>query len=195
MTTSTFAPLSSGPMDVGEFDAFLRGRPREEWWQLIDGIAVMMNPPTLAHQRIASNFRDLLNDALRERRLDMYAYADIGVRIPNVGDFQPQPDVAVVPGRAGYESHAKRFHLVAEVVSPSNTRRAIDRKLRRYREAPDNLYALVIEQRRVEVRVFARRLEWGPVRLADRDAVLELPEFGYCYPVSELYRGTPLDLR
>lgn len=185
-------PLSDS-MDVDEFTAFLELRPGEEWWQLIDGAAVMMNPPTLVHQRIALNFSDLLNDALRNNDLAMYAYVDIGVRNPGVRDFQPGPDVAVVPGLAGYETHAERFHLVAEVISRSNTRKAIDLKLGCYREAPDNLYALVIDQRRIAVKVFARRLEWRPSTLTDAHAELELPEFGFRCSVSALYSGTPLD--
>src|SRR5262245_50018750 len=137
----------SGTMDVDEFMAFLETRPREEWWQLIEGVAVMMNPPTLAHQRIAHNLRDLLNDSMRARGLDLYALMDIGVRIPGLTNFQPVPDVVVMRGVAGYEYYAENFRLVAEVLSPTNTPREVGLKLRRYQEAADNLYALVIEQR------------------------------------------------
>jgi len=44
-----------------------------------------------------------------------------------------------MPGVAGREFHSERFQLVAEVLSPTNTRPEIDLKLRRYREAPENL--------------------------------------------------------
>ena len=46
-------PAYSGTMDVDEFMAFLETRPDEEHWELIEGVAVMMAPPTYAHQRIA----------------------------------------------------------------------------------------------------------------------------------------------
>ena len=49
---------------VQAFRAFVETRPEEERWELIDGVAVMMNPPTLAHQRIAGNLERLLNSAL-----------------------------------------------------------------------------------------------------------------------------------
>src|SRR5439155_9678900 len=115
----------------------------------------------------ALNFCNLLNDALRARGLDLYAYHDIGVRLPGVANFQPVPDVVVMRGVAGYEAYAERFQLVAEVLSPSNTRKEIGLKLRRYREAPDNLYAVMIGSREVLVEVHARSRDWQPVVLTD----------------------------
>lgn len=37
-------------LSVELFRGFLESRPDEERWELIDGVAVMMAPPTLAHQ-------------------------------------------------------------------------------------------------------------------------------------------------
>jgi hypothetical protein len=43
------APASlSGTMDVDEFMAFMETRPKEEHWDLIEGVAVMMNVAALA---------------------------------------------------------------------------------------------------------------------------------------------------
>jgi Uma2 family endonuclease len=55
MTVNAPARPRSGTMDIDEFMAFLETRPKEERWHLIEGIAVMMAPPSVAHQRIASN--------------------------------------------------------------------------------------------------------------------------------------------
>src|SRR5437868_9631917 len=150
-------PLS-GTMDVDEFMAFLETRPDGERWDLIEGVAVMMAPPSYAHQRIAYNLCSLLNSAFTTQRLDLFAYFDAGVRNPGVRNFQPQPDVVVKPGIAGYDLYAEDFQLVAEVLSPTNTRTEIDLKLRRYREAPANLYAVVIEPRELLVEIYAKRL-------------------------------------
>jgi Uma2 family endonuclease len=184
-------PLS-GNMDVDEFMAFLETRPNGEHWELIEGIAVMMAPASYAHQRIASNLCSLLNNAFAARRLDLYAYGDVGVRTPGVKNFHPVPDVAVVPGVAGYELYSERYQLVAEVLSPSNTRQEIDLKLRRYREAPDNLYAVVIEPREFLVEVHAKSRGWEPTVLKRPDDLIEMPEFGLRCVVADLYRGTPL---
>ena len=123
---------------------------------------------------------------------DLFAYHEIAIRLPGVVNFQLEPDVVVGPGIAGYELYAEDFRLVAEILSPSNTRTEIDLKLRRYREAPANLYALVIEPREFLVEVHAKNRNWDPVILRQREDLIEMPEFGLRCSVVDLYRGTPL---
>jgi Uma2 family endonuclease len=179
-------------MDLIEFMAFLEMRPKEERWDLIEGTAVMMAPPSLAHQRIAWNVCELLNRAFAAQRLNLFAYHEIAVRLPGVTNFQPEPDVVVASGNAGYELYAEDFKLVAEILSPSNTRSEIELKLRRYREAPHNLYAVVIEPREFLVEIFAKYRDWQSLILRDREGVIEMPEFGLRCSVGDLYRGTPV---
>ncbi len=195
MTVNAPARSVSGNMDVDEFMAFLAIRPEGEHWDLIEGKAVMMAPPSYAHQRIASNLCNFLNSAFAAQRRDLYAYFDVGVRTPGVTNFQPQPDVAVVPGVAGYDLYSEGFQLVAEVFSPSNTRQEIELKLRRYREAPDNLYVVVIEPREFLVEIYAKSRNWRPAVLTRADDPIEMPEFGLRCVVADLYRGTPLNPR
>jgi Uma2 family endonuclease len=185
-------PLS-GAMDVDEFVAFLEMRPKEERWHLIEGNAVMMAPPSLAHQRIAQNFCELLNRAFAAQHSGLYAYHEIAIRLPGVINFQPEPDVVVASAAAGYELYAEDFRLVAEILSPSNTRREIELKLRRYREAPDNLYVVVIEPRRFLAEVYAKSRDWQPAILTAADVPIDMPEFGLRCLLGELYRGTPLN--
>jgi Uma2 family endonuclease len=192
MNVNAPAQPFSGTMDVDEFSAFLETRPDGEHWELIEGVAVMMAPASYAHQRIVRNLCELLNSAFAARHLDLFAYFDAGVRNPGVRNFQPEPDVVVVAGVAGYEYYAERFQLVAEVLSPSNTRTEIDMKLRRYREAPDNLYCVVIEPREIAVEILARSRDWQPVRFTGADDIIEMPEFGLRCSVGDLYLGTPL---
>jgi Uma2 family endonuclease len=192
MTIATSAPRP-GTMDVDEFQAFLETRPKEERWHLIEGVAVMMNPPTLAHQRIGDNFQNLLNAAFLAKGLDLYAYQEISVRTPGVNNFQPRPDVAVFSGVAGYDYYTDRYQLVAEVLSPTNTKREIELKLRRYREAPECLYAVVINSRTVEIELYARDNDWQLQSLKGVDSWIELSKFGLRCCLGELYRGTPLD--
>jgi Uma2 family endonuclease len=193
MNLNTPTPPLSGNMDVDEFMAFLETRPHGEHWELIEGVAVMMASPSFAHQRIVRNLCELLNSAFAAQRLDLFAYFDAAVRSPGVRNFQPEPDVVVVPGIAGYDLYSERFQLVAEVLSPTNRRQEIDLKLRRYREAPSNLYAVVIESREYLVQVYAKRHEWQPENLTKADDLIEMPEFGLRCHVADLYVGTPLD--
>ena len=193
MNVNTPARPYSGTMDVDEFMAFLETRPDNERWDLIEGVAVMMAPPSYAHQRITRNFCELLNSAFSEQRLDLFAYFSAGVRNPGLRDFQPEPDVVVVPGVAGDDLYSEKFQLAGEIMSPTNTRREIDLKLRRYREGPDNLYVVVIEPSEFLVEIHARRESWQPKVLKQPDDMVEMPEFGLRCRVVEIYRGTSLD--
>jgi Uma2 family endonuclease len=81
---------------------------------------------------------------------------------------------------------------VAEVLSDSNTDKDIAVKRQRYVQHPENLYFLLIEQKRVRVEVLARAGGWQPVVLDQPEATLDLPAFGFTTRVADLYRGTPL---
>jgi Uma2 family endonuclease len=193
MNVNAPAQPLSGTMDVDEFMAFLETRPDNERWDLIEGVAVMMAPPSYAHQRIASNLCSVLNNAFAAKRLDLFAYQRAGVRNPGLRNFQPEPDVVVVPGVAGYDLYSESFQLAGEVLSPTNTRLEIDLKVRRYREAPHNLYAVVVEPRKFLVEIYAKRGNWQQDTLSKADDVIEMPEFGLHCRVADLYRGTPLE--
>ena len=195
MTVNAPARPYSGSMDLDEFMAFLETRPKEERWHLIEGTAVMMAPPSLAHQWIARNLCELLNRAFAAQGRNLLAYHEIAIRLPGVLNFQPEPDVVVAPGPAGYELYAEDFRLVAEILSPSNTRTEIDLKLRRYRQAPGNLYVVIIEPREFLVEIHARNREWHPLVLSQAGDRIEMPELGLSCLVGDLYRGTPLDPR
>lgn len=190
-----FPVRSDGKFTVEEYLAFIESRPEEERWQLIDGVAMMMPPPTLRHQRIASNLARRLNDQLEMVRPDLYAYQEIGLMVPDVASFRPEADVAVLDSSVDQESpYADRFYLVAEILSDSNTDKDIAAKRVRYLQHPDNLHFVLIEQKRVRVEVWARAAGWEPVVLDRLDAVLELPEWGFHLPLAALYRGTSLDV-
>jgi len=193
MNVNTPAQPFSGTMDVDEFMAFLETRPDNERWDLIEGVAVMMAPPSYAHQRITRNFCELLNSAFSEQRLDLFAYFSTGVRNPGLRNFQPEPDIVVKPGVAGYDLYSENFQLAGEIMSPTNNRREIDLKLHRYREAPDNLYAVVIEPSEFLVEIYAKRENWQLKVLKQPNDVIDMPEFGLRCRVIDLYCGTPLD--
>jgi Uma2 family endonuclease len=91
--------------------------------------------------------------------------------------------------------YSESFQLAAEVLSPSNTRTEIDLKTRRYREAPSNLYAVVIDPQKYMVEIYAKSRKWEPVVLTSSDDVIDMPEFGLRCVVADLYAGTPLDPR
>ena len=187
-----FPVRKDGKFSVEEFFALMESRPEEERWQLIDGVAMMMPPPTLVHQRIASNLALELNTHFRSNKPELFAFQEVGLIVPEAELFRPEADVAVLNAMADYESYANKFYLVAEILSDSNTDKDIAVKRQRYLQQPDNLYFLVIEQKRVRIEVMARATGWSPAILEGLTATLELPQFGFRGPIADLYRGTPL---
>ena len=187
-----FPVRKDGKFSVEEFFALMESRPEEERWQLIDGVAMMMPPPTLVHQRIASNLALELNTHFRLNKPELFAFQEVGLIVPEAELFRPEADVAVLDAMADYESYANKFYFVAEILSDSNTDKDIAVKRQRYLRHPDNLYFVLIEQRRVRVEVMARATGWNPTVVEGLGATLQLPQFSFSCPITDLYRGTPL---
>jgi Uma2 family endonuclease len=164
-------------MDVNTFMYFLEPRPESERWDLIDGIPVLMDPVTIMHRAVACNLAFLLDKTFRARDLGLLAYVNVCVRNPGVKDFQSQPDVIVAPGPARDELYSERYHLVAELLTATNMGVEIELKLRRYCEAPENLYALVMEPHEFRVEIYAKSCGWERVVFTSPDDVIEMPEF------------------
>jgi Uma2 family endonuclease len=187
-------PDPSAKLTVEEYLDFIEARPDGERWQLIDGVAMLMPQPTLRHQRVASNLCYVLTDHFRERCLPLAPIFRIGLVVPGAELFRPFGDVAVTDETAGGDDSAfvERFYMVAEVVSDGDSERDIRAKCRHYIRHPQNLYFLLIEQDRARVEVRARAEGWEPVEIKGRDAVLELPEWGFRISLATLYDGTTL---
>ena len=106
------AKLASGRMSAREFRALQAARPYHERWELIGGVATMMTPPTIAHNRIAGNLERLLNAALSAHDPTSLANQRPGMELGRIGDdFRPEPDIAVID--AGSPEQA-----VAEIRQP-----------------------------------------------------------------------------
>jgi Uma2 family endonuclease len=184
------------PLPVAAFRSWVELRPDEEHWELIDGVAIMIAPPTRDHQRIASNIERLLNDAIERlpqpRLPPVAAYQRIGVNLePMVEDYDPEPDVAIVEVGLGSDPrYADRFFLVAEVVSLSDEPK-IEGKREVYKRHPDCECVLVIRQDRYEVTVDLRTQEvWAGEALVAPDDRLSLPAFGLQCSLDDIYKGT-----
>jgi Uma2 family endonuclease len=183
-------------MSVGQFRQFVEGRPDKERWELIDGVAMMMAPPTLAHQRIASNLERLLLDALEAHAPALTAFQAIGVNVgPAIEDYDPEPDVVVTDSsveEAQGERYADRFYLAAEIVS-SNERVDLDRKRSIYKLHEACSCIMTVQQDRFDLRIDLRtETGWSDQVLKRPDDIVALPAFGLRCKMSDLYRGTPL---
>jgi Uma2 family endonuclease len=187
-------PVSGPPsarLSAEEFLDMTRDRPETERWQLIDGEPLlMMNPPSGRHQRIAANLERLLNNALAEYHPEWDAIRELGLMVEERPDFRPVADLVVLPFDLGDQQYFSEFYLVAEVLSPSNTREMISRKRQLYAESPFCLHVLILRQDEMCCEVWSRSRDWqGQVYRSEGDRI-ELPEFGFACALSALYRGT-----
>jgi Uma2 family endonuclease len=180
-------------LSVNSLRKWLRSRPDEEHWELIEGVPMMMAPPTRRHQRIVSNLESLLNDALKRYNPQYAAYQNIGVNIVSTVPYDPEPDVAVIrEDESSDPRYADRFYLVAEVLSESD-KDIIESKRDIYRAQPSCTCILLVNQDKAEITVERRTDEgWRSQLLRGPDELL-LPEFGLNCPVKDIYRDTPLD--
>lgn len=186
-----------GKLTAEQFLEFIGERPREERWQLIDGVPlVMMSPATLNHRRIARNLARLLDAALERQRPELLAIHEIGLRIETASDFRPVADVAVIDVAAENALYVERFYLAAEILSDTNTHEHISRKRQLYADAPDCLHVLIISQlisqRDYAVEVRARSDVWKGRVFRSPDDRIELPDFGFSCLLRDLYRGVEM---
>lgn len=184
----------SPKLTVEEFLAFYDTRPDEEHWQLVDGVALLMTPPFLIHQRIASNLQWLLNSALQRYAPHLSAEQRVGIELlPQFPHYRPEPDVVVIDREIAFgQRHVERFYLAAEILSDSDDER-IELKRAFYRAHEYNRAILLVRQDIMEVELDRRTSAgWVTETLRGGDALLRLDEFGLSCPLPELYRDTPL---
>jgi Uma2 family endonuclease len=184
-------------LSIEAFRAFYQGRPDEERWELIDGVPMMMAPPTFVHQRIASNLERLLNDALETHEPGRAAYQRGGLNLKRAAPhYDPEPDVVVVDVVLVPDQHyADRFYLAAEVVSDSD-KKVLAGKREIYKLHAHCTCVLTVRQDRCHVRIDSRAATGWQVKLLSKPTdVLTLSGFGLRCRVGDLYRGTPLQPR
>ncbi len=186
-------------LSIELFRAFYATRPDEEQWQLIDGVAIMMTPPTVAHQCIATNLQRLLYQALEQHTPTLTAFQRLGVNLaPSVAHYDPEPDVAVIDASASQNPdirYVDRFYLAAEIVSASD-RTWVEKKREIYKLHETCACILIVQQDRCEVLIDLRTNDvWSEQVLTKPDDLLVLPELGLRCKLSDLYRGTALQPR
>lgn len=178
-----------------QFHAFRDERPKEEKWELIDGVPMMMPPPTLIHQRIAGNLERCLNSRLEVVRPEWRADREVGIRLEGDERYNPEPDVTVIDADVEIgQIYVERFYFVAEVLSSSDKPEVLDAKLAYYRGHEHNRGVLFVRQDRVEATLHSRTsAQWHTSVLDRADRKILVPEIGDIGRLADLYRYTPLD--
>ena len=184
------------------FDAFRNDRPKEEKWELIDGVPMMMPPPTLIHQRISSNIWLLLSNRLREARPGWRADMGIGIRVPDNDRYNPEPDVTVIDAQIEIDQiYAERFYFVVEVLSKSNRPEllagsdkpiVLAAKIDFYKLHEHCRGVLIVHQDHIEAELYSREAGWARVPLCAPGDRLVITDIGDIGTLADLYRDTPL---
>lgn len=192
-----------GRMTGPEFRAFQDTRPDHERWELIAGVPIMMVPPTIIHNRVASNFEHLLNEALEKHDPSRIALPRSGLEL-DAGNYKPEPDVYVIDADfiAG-QRFADGAYLLAEVVSstddvrvPGTRRPWIEVKREIYLAQAKCEAVVIIQQDTIEAHVDVRTATgWQSETLSGAEAELILPGFGLRCRLKALYARTPLQPR
>ncbi len=119
--------MANPQTETGEFSYtdYMRW-PENERWQLLDGFAYAMSPPTVPHQIVVSELGTQLITQLRGQRCRALV-APVGVRLPKAQEADQdirtvfEPDVLVVCDPNKIEKAGLRGapDFVVEVLSPS----------------------------------------------------------------------------
>jgi Uma2 family endonuclease len=190
----------AGRLSGAEFRAFQHARPDHERWELIEGIPVMMTPPTLAHNLIATNLQRLLLDALEAHDPSLIAVQRPGLDLSS-DSYKPEPDVGVIDADfAAGQRFIDQAYLLAEIVSdtdevsvPATNRRWVDVKRDLYRAHQHCLAVLIVAQDRMEVALDIKTAQgWVSSVLQGGGAELSVPAFGLRCVLADLYDRTPL---
>ena len=167
------------------FHAFRDERPKEEKWELIDGVPIEMDCPTLLHQRIASNLQRLLNARLEVARPEWQADRSVHVWLKGDEKYNPKPEVTVIDAAIAIgQIYVGRFYFVAEVMSESDKKAVLDAKFAYYKQHEHNRCVLFVRQDQVGADQHDRRNggKWRRRRLEDPAESLALSRYRYGRP-------------
>ena len=183
-------------LTMRQFHAFRASRPEEEKWELIDGVPMMMPPPTLMHQRIARNLETLLNAHLQAKKPEWQADREVGVWLKGDEKYNPEPDVTVIDTAIAVgQIYVQRFYFVAEVLSENDKKAVLEAKLSYYQGHAHNRCVLFVRQNRIGADQHDRQAgeTWRRRHLLKPDAALIFPDIGTVGRLGDLYKFTPLD--
>src|SRR5262245_31130277 len=183
-------------LTMRQFHAFRDERPKEEKWELIDGVPIMMPPATITHVRIARNLEGLLNVRLAAVKPEWQADREVGVWLKGDEKYNSEPDVTVIDtAHVLGQIYVQRFYFVAEVLSDSDKKAVLEAKLRYYQDHEYNRCVLLVRQDRIGAEQHDRQTggRWRRRQLIRPGAVLTFPDIGTIGRLGDLYRSTPLD--
>ncbi len=167
--------------------------PEQEgvWRELDEGVLVEMALPSIEHGTVQGNTFSSLKQAVGQIGADVVLSQHTGFRLTENTDRAP--DVCLVRRTrlatmgVVWGSHVGAPDLAVEVVSPSETAVAVDRKIRQYLHAGAiSVWVIYLETRHVVVYRLSGRIDgYGPGQAIEEPELLP----GAAIPVDELFAG------
>ena len=179
-------------MTIDEFLAFADTRPREERWELIEGVPVLNPSPVQIHQLVAANIVSFLLQHKERTGAAWVPLLGVGMHVPVSPNSLPQPDVYVQAGAALDTPVTDDALVIFEVLSKSNTKADQAWRRRVYASVPICQHYVPVSLKASVVQAFDRATGWRERRLTSLDDSLELPALAVSMPLRAIYRWTPL---
>jgi len=167
--------------------------PEQEgvWRELDEGVVVEMGFPSIEHGVVQLNAAAALKSAARQVGADFVVSQNAGFRLTENTDRGPDVCLVRRTRLAGMEvvwgSQVGAPDLTVEVVSPSETALAVERKTRQYlRAGVISAWVIYHETRHVVVYRLSGRIDgYGPGQSIEEPELLP----GAAIPVDELFEG------
>lgn len=180
-------------MTLAEFLAWDDGTDTR--YELIDGFAVAMPPPTEAHRILALRLGSRIDAALASRR-PCNAQIEAGVVRPDRAASYYVPDIAVTcqPNEPGRQLMVDPI-LVVEILSPSTERSDRRVKLPAHQNIESVCEILLIDSDSHHAEVYRRENHhWGIELVRGAEAMLFLKSVDVRISMSELYQGIAISV-
>jgi Uma2 family endonuclease len=183
-------PQADWPRTLEEFRAWHERQP--DVWEFIDGALRLMAPGSKAHTLLKSNVHAAFAEALRGTG----CRALVDGAIIEVHGSSLIPDIVVTCADLDFSTpRVDAPVLIVEILSPSNEKDDMGRKLALYLEIPSLRHYLVIHQDRRQIVHHERRDDLGGAfltNIAPPDP-LRLDPPGVELALAAVYDGLPLD--
>ena len=185
------AILTTPPVTIEEFEAFMEGQQDDSRWELVNGRIVAMTNPTEEHEQIAGNIGARLKLAMDDAGCRVYQDG-LGVQRSDNhrGQDRTRPDIIVRCGPSRRLNYATDALVVVEVLSPSTI--DIDRgeKLHFYKSLPTLRHIVQVYQDQMRVEHYRRTDEgWLWETLTQPSDTLFLEAVGFKISVKTVYFG------
>lgn len=164
--------------------------PENERWEIIDGIAYMLAPPSPAHQEVSGELYRQFANYLRNKPCKVYS-APFSVRLTKGNEKKNEeikkvvePDITVVCDKSKIDENGCKGtpDLIIEIISPSSVRRDKFIKFNEYESAGVKEYWIVDPSSKlVEVYILQKNKRYGRPEIyteSDNVKVSIFPDLG-----------------